>query len=219
MTRKKILIVFGTVFAVCLVLGVILVQGGNPFYQSIGTYLDYLDGEDLVRSSQRIVVAKYHGGKSHEVDMKNAYDDTVIGRIELTVHEFEDIEMLKGSVVPGGMTYVSTKSSDSYKLPGGDKKTFDRETVPLSVGDSYVLFLREAPDRPEYEGQYGDVVWAYAGEPGIAVMQPGTGNMQFKVTKRYRDEYRRSILSGSNAPFELSKQDILRLVEAKDGAE
>lgn len=101
MTRKKILIVFGTVFAVCLVLGVILVQGINPFYHSIGTYLDYLDGEDPVRSSQRIVVAKYQGVKSHEVDMKNAYDDTVIGRIELTIHEFEDIETLKGSVVPG----------------------------------------------------------------------------------------------------------------------
>ena len=219
MMRKKIFIVFGTVFAVGLILGVAIVQGINPFYGSIGTYLDFINGEDLVRSSQRIVVAKYRGGKSHEVDMKNAYDDTVLGKIELTVHEFEDVETLKGSVVPGGVTYVSTKSSDSYDLLDGEKKTFDRETVPLTIGDDYVLFLREAPNRPEYGGEYGDLIWAYAGEPGIAVMQPGTDNMQFKVTKRYKDEYRESTLAGSNAPFELSKQDILSFVSSGDGAE
>ena len=217
--RNKILIVFGSVFALGLILGVVIVRGINPFYGSIGTYLDYVDGEDLVRNSQRIVVAEYGGGTSHEVDMKNAYDDTVIGKTKLTVHQFKDTEILKGSVVSGGITYVSTKSADSYDMPAGEKRTFDRETVTLSVGTTYVLFLREAPNRPEYEGQYGDAIWAYAGEPGIAVMQPGTGNMQFKVTKRYKDQHQRSILSSSNAPFVLSKQDVSRLVSSGSRAE
>lgn len=219
MIRNKIVIVFGTVFALGLILGVVVVQGINPFYSSFGTYLDYVDGEDLVRNSQRIVVAEYAGGKSHEVDMKNAYDDTVLGKTKLTVHQFKDTEILKGSVVSGGITYVSTKSADSYDMPGGEKRTFDRETVTLSVGTTYVLFLREAPSRPEYAGQYGDVIWAYAGEPGIAEMQSKTGNMEFKVTNRYRDQYQRSILSSSNAPFALSKQDILRFVSPENRAE
>lgn len=108
------------------------------------------------------------------------------------------------------MTYVSTKSSDSYNLPGGDKKTFDRETVPLSVGDSYVLFLREAPDRPEYEGQYGDVVWAHESQPSISQVDPDTGNLQFKTTKTYRNAV--NVLPTSGAPFELSRGEILELV-------
>ena len=95
--------------------------------------------------------------------------------------------------------------------------TNDIEYVRLSVGEDYVLFLRQIPPRAEYDGQYGDVVWAHESEPSIAQIQSGTGDLQFKTTKRYwsgRDD-----LSTSGAPFELSKAEILELVSFEAGAE
>ena len=84
------------------------------------------------------------------------------------------------------------------------------------MGDNYVMFLREVPSRPEYNGQYGGVIWASVGEPGIAQIQPSSGNLQFKATERYKDEW--DVLPDSDAPFELSKQGILDLVSSGSGA-
>ena len=215
MARKKILIVSSAVFVVGIITGVAVVPGFIPFTGSTGTYLDYLDEEELVRNSERIVIAQYVNEDFHVVDMKNAHDNAVLGKITLTVQRFQNIESLKGNAAVGDMTYVAIKSSDSYNLPGGEE-IFDRETVPLTVGNNYVVFLREVPPRPEYNGQYGDVVWAYVGEPGIAQIQADSDKLQFKVTERFKDDW--DVLPNSDAPFELSKQGILDLVSSEAGA-
>ena len=200
-----------------LILGVAVVPSLNPFVHSIGLYMDYLDEKDLVGHSERIVVAKCLGQTSHVVAMKNAYDDAVLGETTLAVQRFENVESLKGNAPVGGMTYVATKVADSYNLPDSTKGIFNKENISLSVGDDYAVFLFQIPARPEYEGAYGEVVWTYANEPSIAVIQPGTGNLQFKVTDRYEDQW--DTLPGSNAPFELSKAEILKLVSSEGGVE
>ena len=216
---KKLFIVFSMVSVVGVIFGIAVIPRLMPFLSGssghAGSHLDYVDAETLVQRSERILIAKYLNEKSHVVDKTNAYDGTVLGDITLIVQRFQNIEVLKGDAPVGDMTFVALVSSDSLDKPDGEKMTSERETVQLSVDDNYVLFLREVPPRPEYKGQYGDVVWAYVGEPGIAQIQPDTGNLEFKVTDRFKSE--RDVLSVSNAPFELSKEEILALVSSGSG--
>ena len=218
---KKILIVFSTVSVVGVIFGITVVPRLMPLFSGssghAGSHLDYIDAETLVQKSERIVVAKYLDEKSHVVDKTNAYDGAVLGNITLIVQRFENIESLKGDAPVADMTFVALVDSASVDRPDGEKFISERERVPLSAGDDYVLFLRQIPPRPEYGDQYGDVVWAYVGEPGIAVMQPGSGDFEFKVTDRYKKE--QDVLRDSNAPFSLSKSELASLVSSEAGAE
>ena len=211
---RKIIIISGVVLVVGLILGVAVIptlkSSINPFYHSIGLSSDFDDKKDLVEFSERIVVAKYLGGDTHVIDMKNAYDGTVLGDITLLVRRFENIGSLKGDAKAGDMTYVAVETADSlfgWKMPN------DIEYVQLSVGEDYVLFLREVASLPEFGDQYGDVVWAHEFEPSIAQIQSDTGDLRFKTTKRYRNAM--DALSTSGAPFELSEERILALVSTE----
>ena len=207
---RKTLIISGVVVIVGLVLGTFLLQRFSPFTQSSGEYMSHGDTESPVNSSDWIVLAKYLGGDTHVIDMKNTYDGTVLGDITLLVRRFENIGSLKGNAEAGDMTYVAVEMADSLF---GWKMTNNIEYVRLSVGEDYVLFLREVPSLPEFEGQYGAVVWAHEPEPSIAQIQSGTGKLQFKTTKRYRSGT--DVLSTSGAPFELSNEEIVALVSAE----
>ncbi len=226
--KKNPLIIFGIVVFMGIVLGVSFVpssmipfttQGHGSPYTGSGSARDYIDADTLVQKSDRIIVAKFLEEKSHVID-RTAYDGTVLGDITLVVQKFRNIEALKGDATTDDMTFVVSEAADSLDWGDGEKTDNEFERVPLSESDDYVLFLKQIPAENEYEGKYKDEYeggfWAYVGEPAIAVMQPGTGNFQFKVTDRYKSE--RDVLS-SNAPFELSKQDVSRLASSGSGAE
>ena len=226
--KKKPLVIFGIVAFVGIILGLSFVPSsmipfttvghGSP-YTGSGSARDYVEADTLVQKSDRIIVAKFLEEKSHVVD-RTAYDGTVLGDITLVVQKFRNIEALKGDTTTDDMTFVVSEAADSLDWGDGDKTTNEFERVPLSGSEDYVLFLKQIPAKNEYEGKYKDEYeggfWAYVGEPAIAVMQPGTGNFQFKVTDRYKNEW--DVLS-SNAPFELSKQDVSRLVSSGSEAE
>ena len=160
-----------------------------------------------MNNSERIVLAKYLGGKTHVIDRKNAYDGTVLGDITLLVRRFENIESLKGDAGPGDLTYVAVETADSLF---GWKMANDIEYVRLSVGEDYLLFLRAIPSRQEYNDLYEGVVWAHESQPSIAQIDPDTGKLQFKTTRTYRNAV--NVLPASGAPFELNIEQILELV-------
>ena len=229
--KKKPLAIFGIVVFVGIILGATFVPSsmvpfnytmghGSPHTGS-GSPRDYIDGTTLVQKSDRIIVAKFVEEKSHVIDRVNSHDGTVMGDITLVVQKFRNIEALKGDATADDMTFVVSEAADSLDWEDGKKTTSEFERVPLSESEDYVLFLKQIPAKNEYEGKYKDEYeggfWAYVGEPAIAVMQPGTGTFQFKVTARYKSE--RDVLRNSNAPFELSKQDVSRLVSSGSGAE
>lgn len=207
MTKKRF-VFFGTVIAIGIIVGMVIPRLAT---QTAGSALDYGDANALVNSSERIVLAKYLGETSHKIDRTNASDGSVIGDITIVVRRFENVESLKGEASVGEMTFVAHESADSLDFLGGEKLTSSFEEVSLSKGEKYVLFLRQIPVRPEYNGQYGDVIWAYNGQPSIAKALD-SGNLQFKVTDRYKREW--DVSSNSDAPFELSKQEIISLVSS-----
>ena len=206
---RKAITILSVVVVISLIPGSFLL-GFNPFYRSSGDYESYGDAEALVNSSVRIVFAEYLGGKTHVIDRKNAHDGTVLGDITLLVRRFKIIESLKGDAGAGEITYVAVETADSLF---GWKMANSIEYVQLSVGENYLLFLRAVPSWPEFESQYGGVVWAHEFEPSIAQVDPDTGNLRFKTTKRYQND--RGVLSPSGAPFQLNREEILELVSTE----
>ena len=227
--KRKPLVIFGIVVFVGIILGVSFVPSsmipfttvghGSP-YTGSGSARDYIDADTLVHRSDRIIVAKFLEEKSHVID-RTAYDGTVLGDITLVVQKFRNIEAFKGYATTDDMTFVVSEAGDSLDWGDGEKATNEFERVPLSESEDYVLFLKQIPTKNEYEGKYKDEYeggfWAYVGEPAIAVMQPGTGAFQFKATDRYKRK--RDVLRNSNAPFDLSKQDVSRLVSSESETE
>ena len=205
----KAIIISAFAVVICLILGVFLL-GLNPFVQSSGSLRISRSAEGLVNNSERIVLAKYLGGRTHVIDRKNAYDGTVLGDITLLVRRFETIESLKGDAGPGDLTYVAVETADSLF---GWKMANDIEYVRLSVGEDYLLFLRAIPSRQEYDRLYGGVVWAHEAQPSIAQVDPDTGNLQFKTTKTYWNAV--NVLPASGAPFELNMEEISELVSTE----
>ncbi len=211
MTKKR-LALFGTIIAI----GIIGIMVGMVIprltTQTSGSYRGYGNANGLVGSSDRIVYAKYLSETSHKIDRVNSSDGSVIGDITIVVRSFQNIESLKGNTTTGDMTYVVHETADSLDFLDGGKMTATFDEVPLSKGEDYMLFLRKIPTRPEYNGRYGDGVWAYTGQPSIAKVQDD-GNLQFKATDRFKKGW--DVLDDSDAPFELSKQDILTLVSSQ----
>ena len=206
---RKAITISAAVVVFSLTIGAFIL-GFNPFTYGSGDYRSYGDAEPLVNRSDRIVFVKYLGGKTHVIDRKNAYDGTVLGDITLLVRRFEVIESLKGDAGAGEITYVAVETADSLF---GWRMTNSIEYVRLSVGENYLLFLRAVPSWPEFESQYGGVVWVHEFEPSIAQVDPDNGNLRFKTTKRYQND--RDLLSPSGAPFQLNRDEILALVSTE----
>ncbi len=210
---RKLLIGFGAIAVIGFMLGVLVVPHLSP---SLGdpvsfgdTARDYDEAGKLVQDSDRIVFARYLGETSHVVGLLNAYDDSSVGDLTLMVQTFETVESFKGDSSVGDMTYVAVEAAESYDWSDG---TNDIARVQLSEDEDYVIFLRPVPAWSEFNGQYGGSVWAYVGRPGIAQIQSGSGNLQFKATDEYKRHW--DVLADSDAPFQLSKQGIIDLVSS-----
>ena len=172
--------------------------------------LSYDSARDLVSDSERIVLARYLGSESYAVPRTNAYDGVVLGEITLVVQRFVSTESVKGNATAGETVYVVREDSESLNEPDGSKSTHDIASVSLTKDDTYMLFLIEIPSRPQYKGKYGDTVWTYVGEPSIAQVQNGSGNLEFKTTEHYKEVW--DILPESGAPFTLTRDNLDTLV-------
>ena len=153
-------------------LGVLMVGGGAvglfglgllPQSGSSGDWPDFITAARLVNASGRIVVARYEGEATHMIDVLSTAGEKH-GSVSEIYRKFTVVESLKGDVAAGETTHVvfTAGSTDA----SGISETY--ETVPLSQGQSYVLFLEGFPRRSEYPAQYGATIWTIVGEPGIA---------------------------------------------------
>ena len=115
---QKAIIISAFAVVICLIL-VAFLLGLNPFVQSSGSLRISASAEELVNNSERIVLAKYLGGRTHVIDRKNAYDGTVLGDITLLVRTFENIEPLKGDAGSGDLTYVAVETAFTLRLENG----------------------------------------------------------------------------------------------------
>lgn len=198
-------VVVGVTSVIALVPGVFSGGSGHA-----GLYRDFDNSDDLVGKSHQIVIARYVGQDTHKIDLVNTEDRAVLGDITLTVRQFQVFEALKGTAQADDVIYVGHETSESFNFLGGINRIQDIEDFSLSEGVKYAIFLREADTPSTLVSTYGAILWAYNGEPSIATVQADSGALQFMATDRYRETW--DVLPNSDAPFELTKQDIVDLV-------
>ena len=206
---KRLIALFGSLVVIGVAVGVLAVNlipqfGGN----SEAEWADITSGRQLLSESERILVAQYVGETTHVIPSISPVTGANTGSVTELYRRFEVVESLKGDAAVGDTIYVVLTQGSTVKTSNVGDITNTYEVVPMTQGESYVLFLAGFPRRSEYPSQYGDTVWTIAGEPGIAQVDPNN-TLVFEASGRYRNENGTSG-SVSAAPFTLTKDEITR---------
>lgn len=175
-----------------------------------GSWHDYRDADSLLAASERIVVATYLDEAAHEIPTVTADDGEVLGSVTEIYRRFRIDETLKGDAQAGDDLYVVTSAGFKTALIGGGSETTKYQVLQLAANEAYVLFLHSRPAPADYPADYGDLIWTRPGEPGVAQIDPD-GRLTFIATDRYRNTIKSEGLKraeGSDAPFEMTKEDI-----------
>lgn len=200
-----------------------LLSGGFVAYSlmgsegSSGSWRDFRDGGSLLGASERILVATYLDEEAHEIPTVTADDGTVVGSVKEKFLRFRVVETLKGDGESGDIMYVVTSVGYKTALAGGGSESYTYDAINLTADEDYVLFLDGRARQEGYPSQYGDTLWTRPGEPGIAQLDD-TGRLTFIATDRYKDAIKGEGLkrvTGSDAPFEMTKGDITGSTPAK----
>ena len=198
----------GGVFAAC---GLIPTKG------AVGSWRDYRDADSLLAASERVVVATYLGEEAHEIPTVTSDDGEVLGSVTEIYRRFRVEETLKGDARAGDALYVVTSAGFKTALVGGGSETTDYQVLELAANEEYVLFLHSRPAPVDYPAGYGDTLWTRPGEPGVAQID-SDGHLAFIATDRYKDTIEGEGLErapGSDAPFEMTREDITETASAK----
>ena len=196
----------GAAFVVCVSMGS---EGGA------GSWQDYRDGSSLLAASERIVVAKYLDEATHEIPTVTDDDGKVVGSVKFL--RFRMVEALRGDGMAGEIVYVVNTLGYKTAQVGGDSKSHSYDTIDLTENENYVLFLSGRSMIEGYPTRYGDTLWTRPGEPAVAQLDD-SGRLTFMANNRYRetvDDEGLERVSGSDAPFEMTKEDIANSVAEK----
>lgn len=182
-----------------------------------GSWSDYRSAETLLAASDRVVLATYLDEETHEIPTVTAEDGTVLGSVTERFHRFRIVEPLRGDGLAGEDLHVVSSVGYKTALPTGGSESHMYDLVDLTAGEKYVLFLHARTKIDGYPDKYGDVLWTRPDEPGIAQLD-SSGRLSFIATDRYKETIKDEGLeraSGSDAPFEMTKDDIASSPPAK----
>ena len=175
-----------------------------------GSWQDYRDASALLAASERIMVATFLDEATHEIPTVTDDDGRVVGSVTEQFVRFRVVEALKGDGTSGEIVYVANTLGYKTAQTGGGSKSYSYDTIDLTASENYVLFLSSRSMIEGYPTQYGDTLWTRPGEPAIAQLED-SGRLTFIATNRYKetvDDEGLERVSGSDAPFEMTKEDI-----------
>ena len=208
---KKLLLSVGMfVLLVALSGGVLSGCSLAPAKGISGSWRDYRDAHSLLAASERIVLATYLEEKSLELPTVISDDGDVIGSVTEIFRRFRVMEPLKGDAQTGDIQYVVSSSQVKSAKSSGGYNLLRYDVVQLKANEQYVLFLRSRAAPSRYPSEYGKTIWVRPGEPGIAQID-SEGRLTFIATDRYKNTIEEEGLErveGSDAPFEMIKEDI-----------
>lgn len=182
-----------------------------------GSWQDYRQASSLLAASERIIVATYLDETTHEIPTVTDDNGVVVGSVTEQFLRFRVVEPLKGDVTASEIVYVVNSLGYKSAQIGGGSKSYSYDTIDLTANENYVLFLESRSLIEGYPTQYGDTLWTRPGEPAIAQLDDA-GRLTFIATARYKDTVDDEGLergSGSDAPFEMTKEDIASSVAEK----
>ena len=210
MVNKKLALAIGVPVLAAALAGAFFAYNFMPTSGGHGSWRDFRDGASLVANSERIVLATYLNESTHERSTVTTDDGEVVGSVTEIFRKFRVDESLKGDAGVGDTQYVVFTKSVKTARDGGGSDRLKYDQVSLDSDEQYVLFLMSRGALEGYPSEYGDTLWVRPGEPGIAQMD-SNGRLTFIATDRYKETIEEEGLervSSSDAPFELTKEDI-----------
>lgn len=212
--RNKLIALLGMAAILGILAGLMVIPrmmwGGG----SVASWLIHVEAGTLVERSDRILIANYADDQKENILKGTDADGESKGSISERFRQFTVVEVLKGGGSADDTLYVVTTESSKLRFADGKSADSDYEVLGLKDDVDYVLFLKGV-NRPDgYPVDYGDVLWTSPGEPNIAEIG-SDGKLSFLATQVYRDMIADAGLtpvSGSAAPFALTKADIKRMV-------
>lgn len=212
--KNKIIALVAVAGVVGILAGLVVVPqmmwGGG----SSASWLIHIEAETLVEGSDRIVIATYVDGRTESISKGDDAEGNSKGSITERFRRFTVVEVLKGEGASGDTLHVVSTEGNRLRFADGKSSENEYDVVDLKSGNEYVLFV-EGRSRPAgYPSGYGDVLWTSPGEPNLAEVD-ADGRLTFLATDVYLDlvaEGGLTPVSGSAAPFELTKEQIKRLV-------
>ena len=195
----------------------------NPSLTGLGgTHKDWIvhvTAENLVELSQQIVLARYVDEAVYEIPAHSREYDVVQSHTDV-LRRFEVVESFKGSFEPGDNIYVGWNTGHTKLDRDTERQQFiPRAVAPLSEGEIYGLFLElgyplsRHPDDPETR------IWETPDGLEVALVDD-QGRFSFQTDQFYRNALKDMGLKpvpGSGAPFELTTDDVERLVTSNSG--
>ena len=163
------------------------------------------------------MVATHLDEATHEIPTVTDSEGKVVGSVTEQFLRFRIVEALKGGGTAGEIVYVANTLGYKTAQIGGGSKSYSYDNIDLTTNENYVLFLSGRPMIEGYPTKYGDTLWTRPGEPAIARLDD-SGRLRFIATNRYKDTVADEGLervSGSDAPFEMAKEDIASSVAEK----
>lgn len=208
---------------VFVVIGVAIWFLINPSLTGLGgTHKDWLvnvTGEDLVELSQQIVLARYVDETVYEIPARSREYDVVQSHTDV-YRRFEVVESFKGSFEPGDSIYVGWNAGYTRLDRGTERQQFiPRAVAPLSEGQVYGLFLTLGYPISRHPDDPATRIWETP-QGFDAALVDDQGRFSFQTDRYYRNALKDMGLKpvpGSGAPFELTTQDVERLVASGSG--
>ena len=159
--KMKLTLLRTTLFAILLVAAVVTAACAAPAAEEQDKDWRAGDEAELVRTSDRIVIARF---VSEVLATVNETVDNAPGPdSQLLYRQFQVIETFKGTTDPEDILWVSFQPGAEGDLLNGNGQVHS-----FVEGDEYVLFLKGRLRPAYYPTDYGAVLWTGNGQPSIA---------------------------------------------------
>jgi hypothetical protein len=140
---------------------------------------DWTSAGDLVKTSDRIIRAKYTDSVVVSVEQTDSKTG-VISTKQVLFRQFEVLETMKGSIDAEETIWVAFDSGYIGELVNG-------MGTPMHywAGPEFALFLKGRVRPLDYPTDYGPVLWTGNGRPSLAEVR--SGRLVFYTTPQYLD--------------------------------
>lgn len=187
-----------------------------------GSHSDWfvqVEADPLVQFTDRIVVARYAEKTRYAPKSPASPAESSVTFVDV-YRGFEVVESLKGDFEAGDTAYVKWFDGHFRRNENGDPQFIGHSEVPLTPGETYVLFLNRNRGRrpPDLDITMG--IWRPSNGL-VAARIDANGRLSFQTTRHHRAALKDMSLKpvpGSGAPFELTIDDIRTQVSAEDPA-
>ena len=212
--KGKLIALLGGALAIGILAGIVFVPQMMSTGGTVASWLVHVQADTLVETSDRILVAQFLDDRTEVLDKGTAPDGTHKGSITERYRRFTVVEVIKGEGSVGDEVYLATTDRSSYNYGDGVPSNTEYDVVELTTGTDYVLFVRGVNRPKGHPAAYGEKLWISPGEPYLAEVDE-RGRLTFLATDVYADILSQGDFEpvpGSAAPFELTKDQIRKLV-------